>query len=84
MWNEYVAGRNPQPDLTNLSIYHEIGGGRDREPADVSDQQGYERGYTSALAYCDAISPVPRDCRLWAGSRWLAGSGLRAPLVQRQ
>ena len=69
MWNEYVAGRNPRPDLSNLQLYHEIGSGRDHEPADPPDQAGYEQSYTTSLAYCDAIAPLPRDCRLWAGSR---------------
>jgi predicted O-linked N-acetylglucosamine transferase (SPINDLY family) len=69
MWNEYLSGRIPEPDLSNLAVYNEIGGEFDCEPAEVLDLQAYERRYATALAYRDSISPIPRDRRLWAGSR---------------
>jgi predicted O-linked N-acetylglucosamine transferase (SPINDLY family) len=65
MWNEYLAGRNPQPDLTNLGIYHEIGGGLDHAAADVEDQGTYDQKYTTALAYRDSVWPLSPDRRLW-------------------
>ena len=42
MWDEYLSGRIPEPDLTNLAIYDEIGSELDHEaathvrPADVT------------------------------------------------
>jgi predicted O-linked N-acetylglucosamine transferase (SPINDLY family) len=69
MWNEYLGDRLPRPDLSNLAIYADIGGGFEFEPADRLDLQAYERRYTDTLAYRDSVSPVPRDCRLWDGSR---------------
>jgi predicted O-linked N-acetylglucosamine transferase (SPINDLY family) len=69
MWNEYVAGRNPQPDLTNLGTYHEIGGGLDHEETDVGDQGNYDQRYATALAYRDSICPLSPDRRLWVKSR---------------
>jgi predicted O-linked N-acetylglucosamine transferase (SPINDLY family) len=69
MRNEYLAGEIPVPDLRNLAIYADIGGGFDFEPADGFDLQAYERHYVTALAYCDSVSPIPADGRLWTESR---------------
>jgi predicted O-linked N-acetylglucosamine transferase (SPINDLY family) len=69
MWNEYVAGRNPQPDLTNLGIYHEIGGDLDHEAAAVGDQAAYEQRYVTALAYRDSVRSLLPDRRLWVEPR---------------
>jgi predicted O-linked N-acetylglucosamine transferase (SPINDLY family) len=69
MWSEYRADEIPVPDLGNLAIYADIGGGFDFEAAYESDLQDYERHYKTALAYRDSISPIPADCRLWAGPR---------------
>ena len=69
MWNEYLTGRIPVPELSNLAIYADIGGGIDFEFPDGPDLQAYERHYVTALAYRDSVSPIPPDRRLWAGSR---------------
>ena len=69
MWSEYLNGYLPVPDLSNLAIYADIGGGFDFELADGPELQAYERHYTVALAYRDSVSPIPPDRRLWVGSR---------------
>ena len=67
MWNEFLAGRVPEPDLQNLGVYSAIGDQLDAEPTELLDLQAYEEAYMRAVAYRDGISPVPPDCRLWAG-----------------
>ena len=69
MWHEYISGCIPEPDLANLAIYNEIGGGLDHEAAVHRDHRAYEQQYTTELAYRDGVSPIPADRRLWAGSR---------------
>jgi hypothetical protein len=69
MWNEYLTDQFPRPDLSNLALYADIGGGFDLEPSDTPDLQAYERRYANMLAYRDSVAPVPRDCRLWGGPR---------------
>jgi predicted O-linked N-acetylglucosamine transferase (SPINDLY family) len=67
MWEDYAAGRLPVPDLANLPRYMEIG--RD-EPDEIAASTGFERYeqyYHDAMAYQNALSPVPGDGRLWAG-----------------
>lgn len=69
MWTDYLTDRLPRPDLNNLAIYADIGGGFDFEPADGSDLQACERHYKNALTYRDSVCPIPADLRLWGGSR---------------
>ena len=66
MWDEHLSGRIPEPDLTNLAVYADIGARLDHE-AEIPDLHTYEQRYATALAYRDSISPVPPDRRLWAG-----------------
>ena len=65
MWDEYMSGRIPDPDLTNLAVYDEIGQALDHEAARCTDLGVYERQYATAIAYRDGISPIPPDRRLW-------------------
>lgn len=67
MWSDYLAGRNPQPDLTNLGTYHEIGGGFADDGTDVGDHVAYEQRYVTALAYRNSLWPLSPDRRLWVG-----------------
>jgi predicted O-linked N-acetylglucosamine transferase (SPINDLY family) len=65
MWADYAAGRLPVPDLSNLGLYAEIG---QDEPEEIAESVGfdrYEQYYRDAMAYRDALSPVPPDRRLW-------------------
>ena len=65
MWDDYLTDRLPEPDLTNLGIYHDIGAELGDATADVADLRTYEHRYTNALAYRHSISPLPHDSRLW-------------------
>ncbi len=67
MWDEYRSGCIPEPDLANLAIYNEIGGGLDHEAAVHRDLRAYEEQYATALVYRRSISPIPRDRRLCGG-----------------
>lgn len=71
MWDEYRSGRIPEPDLTNLALYNEIGGNLDNESAGCCDLAVYEARYAIALTYRDRVSQVPRDRRLWAAQNKL-------------
>jgi predicted O-linked N-acetylglucosamine transferase (SPINDLY family) len=68
MWDDYLSGRISEPDLTNFTVYNEIGGELDHESVGCPDLPAYERKYTIAVAYRDSVSAVPPDRRLWAGS----------------
>jgi hypothetical protein len=69
MWDEYLSGCIPEPDLTNFAVYNAIGGELDHETTGCPNLQDYERKYAIAVAYHDSVSSVPPDRRLWAGSR---------------
>jgi predicted O-linked N-acetylglucosamine transferase (SPINDLY family) len=65
MWDDYLSGRLPEPDLTNFAVYNAIGDEIDHETAEFSNLQTYERQYAVALAYRNSVSPLAPDCRLW-------------------
>ncbi len=65
MWNDYRSHRLPEPDLTNLAVYEEIGASLDHETIENCDFDSYERIYIDALAQRDAVSAIPSDHRLW-------------------
>lgn len=65
MWDDYLSGRLPEPDLINLPIYDEIGIELDQEAAGFLDQQAYEQAYTNALASRHSATAIPADRRLW-------------------
>jgi predicted O-linked N-acetylglucosamine transferase (SPINDLY family) len=68
IWNDYLCNRIPEPDLTNLAVYDEIGGWIDHETYASSDLAEYENKYKTELTYRDRVSPVAPDCRLWPAS----------------
>ena len=63
---DVAAGRLPQPDLTNLDIYHEIGAALDHDTAEHSWTSDYAARDRNALAERHAFAPIPPDKRLWA------------------
>ncbi|SNS49084.1 Predicted O-linked N-acetylglucosamine transferase, SPINDLY family [Azospirillum sp. RU38E] len=65
LWQEWQEGRVPQPDLTNLDLYLEIGAALDHETAEFSFISDYEERYRAALARRHSYSPIPYDQRLW-------------------
>jgi predicted O-linked N-acetylglucosamine transferase (SPINDLY family) len=65
MWNDFLSGRLPSPDLRNLPHYHDIG-------SDVSDDwigsaSNLEKRayYETQMAYRNGISPAVADSRAW-------------------
>jgi predicted O-linked N-acetylglucosamine transferase (SPINDLY family) len=62
MWEDFRTGELPQPRLTNLGFYEEIGldllSNREGETIPVED-------YLSQLASWNAAEPLPPDGRLW-------------------
>jgi predicted O-linked N-acetylglucosamine transferase (SPINDLY family) len=69
MWEDYRRGRVPEPDLTNLPIYREIGCEGDCENAGFLSRAEYHAHYRRALAYRNSGSPLPVDSRLWTDAR---------------
>lgn len=62
MWQDYVAGRRPQPDLSNMAAYRDIGVELALEPAPPADyHEAYRRRLASRRPYL-FLSP---DKRLW-------------------
>ncbi len=68
LWQEWQDGQVPQPDLTNLDLYLEIGASLDHDSAEFSFLPDYEERYRQVLAHRHAYSPVPPDRRLWSSA----------------
>ncbi len=66
IWDEHLAGRTPVPDLTNFATYNEIGDALDHEAIGYRDLGAYEKAYALDLAYCDSVTRLPADRRLWS------------------
>ena len=64
MWDDYLSGRLPQPDLTNFAIYTAIGDSLDPVIDEGPDLGPYEQRYETALAYHQSLAPIPFDGRL--------------------
>jgi predicted O-linked N-acetylglucosamine transferase (SPINDLY family) len=65
LWQEWQDGKVPQPDLTNLDLYLEVGTGLDHDAQEFTFVDDYEERYRSVLARRYAYSPFPYDKRLW-------------------
>jgi predicted O-linked N-acetylglucosamine transferase (SPINDLY family) len=59
----------PDPDLTNLDIYYEIGAELDLENIELLDEQSYRSLYIERLAKRNACAAISPDKRLWQASR---------------
>jgi predicted O-linked N-acetylglucosamine transferase (SPINDLY family) len=69
MWDEFMAGNLPQPDLRNIETYHEIGCGEDLANIETLSDEAYRALYHRRLSERDRAYPIPPDSRLWpAGS----------------
>jgi len=64
MWVDFLAGRLPVPDLTNLDVYQEVGAGLDHDAAEFGADGDPEAPYRRALAHRHAFQPLPCDTRL--------------------
>lgn len=67
MWHEYQSGGLPQPDLSNLDTYLEIGLGIDAEQTELQTVSDYDGLWLDKLARRHAIRPIAPDRRLHLG-----------------
>lgn len=65
MHDMFLQGRLPQPDLTNLDVYHEAGMSLDPESIGMLDDEAYRSLYRDRLADIDAVFPIRPDRRFW-------------------
>ncbi|MBX7197898.1 MAG: hypothetical protein K1X51_00810 [Rhodospirillaceae bacterium] len=68
MWEEYVSGKMPRPNLINLDIYNDIGIALDQDDVELLAVPDYEEKYRAELAKRDVLGYLPPDPRLWPGS----------------
>jgi hypothetical protein len=69
MQSECERGVTPQPDLTNLDVYYEIGAELDLENIELLDERSYRSLYLERLAKWNACAEIPPDKRLWGMRR---------------
>ena len=67
MWDEYVQGKMPRPDLANLDAYNDIGIELDQDNVELLAVPDYLDRYRDALAKKDEFGYLRADSRLWAG-----------------
>jgi predicted O-linked N-acetylglucosamine transferase (SPINDLY family) len=64
-WRDYAQGQLPEPDLTNLDVYHGIGCDLDHEQTEILTITHYNEVYRRRLAVRNALYPMNADQRLW-------------------
>jgi predicted O-linked N-acetylglucosamine transferase (SPINDLY family) len=69
MQSECERGATPQPDLTNLDVYYEIGSELDLENIELLGEQSYRSLYLERLAKWNAFAAIPPDNRFWREDR---------------
>jgi predicted O-linked N-acetylglucosamine transferase (SPINDLY family) len=69
MQSESERGATPQPDLTNLDVYYEIGAQLDLENIELLDEASYRSLYLERLTKWNAYAAIPPDKRLWSHDR---------------
>ncbi len=67
MRSDYVSGALPQPRLSNLDSYFEIGVAQDHEVREMGALTDYEGFYHAQLARRHYHHPMDADGRLWTG-----------------
>ena len=68
MVEDYQAGRLPQPDLTNLGAYLEVGAMIDPETREMGCAEDYLDIWKAALGRRHRARPMPADHRLWSAA----------------
>ena len=68
MRDDYRSGNLPQPNLTNLEAYFEIGVAQDHETREMGAVTDYNGFYQAHLARRHYHHPMPADGRLWSGA----------------
>lgn len=67
MRDEYLSGAMPQPRLSNLDSYFEIGVAQDHELREMGALTDYDGFYQAQLARRHYHHPMDPDGRLWTG-----------------
>jgi predicted O-linked N-acetylglucosamine transferase (SPINDLY family) len=65
IWEAFVRGERPVPDLRNLDLYHDIGVEADLGTSDRLDPEGTRQRYRQKLAERDMLAPLEPDARFW-------------------
>lgn len=83
MWGACEEGRLPQPDLSNLDAYFQLGAAVDHDATEVQAIRDYRGWWEDRLACGHQDRPIPPDRRLWtretiARRRRLASRSLSA------
>ncbi|MDE1150160.1 MAG: O-linked N-acetylglucosamine transferase [Azospirillaceae bacterium] len=67
MWQDHRDGRLPQPDLTNLDVYWEVGTAQDHEAVEVQalSDAAYAAWWQEPLSRRHAHRPIAADGRIW-------------------
>lgn len=68
MRDDYRSGNLPQPRLTNLDSYFEIGVAQDHELREMGALSDYDGFYKAQLARRHYHHPMEADGRLWTGA----------------
>jgi predicted O-linked N-acetylglucosamine transferase (SPINDLY family) len=68
MWQDFVGGCLPRPDLTNLDVYLDLAIAEDYDSIDVSAIENYQGWYKERLARRHRAWPIPPDGRLWSAA----------------
>jgi predicted O-linked N-acetylglucosamine transferase (SPINDLY family) len=65
MWQAYKNDALPQPDLTQLDAYLDVGSRQDHDAQEVQTMADYEAWWQANLAAYDRYRPLAADGRLW-------------------
>ncbi len=65
MWQEFLDGNLPNPDLRNLEVYQDVGTSLNHEENELLSVPDYEELYHRLMAYRNGFSTVQFDQRLW-------------------
>jgi hypothetical protein len=68
MWADFQSGALPQPDLSNLDVYEEVGLDLGLEDVSYCGEDAYRAMYIKKLKERHAMRPIRSDGRLWRGS----------------
>ncbi len=64
VWDRFLAGDTPRPNLVNLDAYLEVGEATDHEDQEVGAIEDYRGWWTARLAERHVVRPVQPDARL--------------------
>ena len=82
MWNDFLRGSLPRPDLANFDVYLDVGCAIDHEAIDLMAVADYATLYHARMARRHRVLPIGEDRRLWTAAdiaRWTAAHAEPAP-----